>query len=219
MDYDYYVRFQRAIARSLQWGIFGGDKVHLYTDFLQKQDNVFLAPLTESINVLERRLIEFFSINMVAQQRGKILEACDYEELRQDARAISLPEIFQAMQNYPLTVAMMLYYLFQEQGKESPVLITIGNVLRENGEPYAPAWNNYLLRQFADTPVEERGQRLSAWLTFRDGTLLNPTLKLTNSDASECSLLYLTTMEKKERFLFDPILVGENLLMEKFGHC
>jgi hypothetical protein len=127
-QYDYYTRFQKAVARSLNWNLYNEKQVYFYADFLKQQESVFMEPLTEALDLLERRLLEFFSVNMVAMQRGLTLEECDYDELRTSARAISLQEVFHEMQSYPLTVSTMLFYLFQEKDKPTPCLVTIGNV-------------------------------------------------------------------------------------------
>lgn len=218
---DYYTRFQRSVSRSLKWQLYSSQKTYFLENFLQKKINVFMDPLASSLHLLERRLLELFSINMTARRRGLSIEECDYEDLRNEARLISLSDIFQEMQLYPLTTTIMLYYLFQDKDSTTPALITIGNVLSKyDGKPSNKTWDSYSLRNFVKQKSRTLGSELSAWLTFRDGTILDPTLKFSMMSKEDISLLNITSINDLDYpFRYDPLLVGGSVeLMQFFGN-
>ncbi|NIZ39912.1 hypothetical protein PVA45_00035 [Entomospira entomophila] len=219
MKEEYYLRFQKAVARSHKWQLCAHKNEYFYVDFLKDQKNVFLDPLMESLHVLERRLIEFFSINMIAARRGLAVEDCIYDELRNEARLLSLSDVFQEMQQYPLTVTTMLYYLFQDKNVPTPALITVGNAYLKGSAPY---WTSARLKEFHKMDPAKRTDKITSWLTFVDGTILTPTLKLIHPEIESKSLLYLTTLDSgltANAYIFEPILIGEHGLMQFFGHC
>ncbi|NIZ47569.1 hypothetical protein PVA44_00035 [Entomospira nematocerorum] len=220
MKEEYYLRFQKAVARSNKWKLCANKNEYFYIDFLKDQKNVFLDPLTESLHVLERRLIEFFSINMIAAKRGLAVEDCIYDELRNEARLLSLSDVFQEMQQYPLTVTTMLYYLFQDKDTVTPALITIGNAyITDSSQPY---WTSARLKEFYRTEPSKRTEKITSWLTFMDGTILTPSLKLIHPEIESKSLLFLTKIDQEitdTAYTFEPILIGEHGLMQFFGHC
>jgi hypothetical protein len=77
------------------------------------------------------------------------------------------------------------------------------------------------LREFQKTELAKRSDKLSAWLTFSDGTILDPTLKLTRPELADASLLSLKhpLSLSASQLSYDPLLVGGNECMRVFGQC
>lgn len=211
----YYERFQRAIARSANWGLLPADKALFYADFLmpQPKEAFFAQPLREHAAKLEQNLEKLFRIDMLAQ--GKELgSGFNFDAAAKESARFSQAEVYASLAKHPLTAASLLFFIFEESDKQTPppCLVTIGNVSYSDAAHRSAAPSLTDLRRRLKNPAQEL-QLSGAWLTFKDGSIVDPVASTRQDRAASGSLLSVFNPYGQTGIQphYDPLLAGPRL--------
>ncbi len=209
-EHNYYERFQRAVARSVNATFIAEDEALFFADFLQiEQEPLFLEPLTKAQEMLTNRLEEFFRVDTGAVGHSGF-DSTAYARAKEAGEKLSREEVLTAMRLRPLSLAVMLHFLFEQSNKDTkaPCVVTIGTIYQD-GKPLGPLVEPAVVKNFAKTGAPKL--ELSAWLTFVDGVILDPISPLRQSAGVQVQLLSISQVTKNKGLVYDPLFIGTQL--------
>lgn len=207
---NYYERFQRAVARSVNAAFVAEDEALFFADFLQKEpEPLFLEPLVKAKEMLTQRLEEFFRVDTGAAGHSG-LDSAAYARAKEAGAQLSRAQVLNAMRLRPLSLAVMLHFLFEQSNQDlkAPCVVTLGTIYQD-GKPLGPLVEPAAVKTFAQTG--EPKLELSAWLTFVDGVILDPISLLRQTEGEPTELLRVSSALNKNDLVYDPLFIGTQL--------